>query len=66
MKKATKNPCFCDACQRYYSISTLAERWDFSRKTIIRMISSGKLNVKRIGGSVRIPHSELLKVIEDI
>ncbi|MFW9941609.1 MAG: hypothetical protein ACFFFT_11255 [Candidatus Thorarchaeota archaeon] len=30
------------------------------------MINSGKIKAKRIGGSVRIPHSELMKVIDDV
>ncbi|MFX1538553.1 MAG: helix-turn-helix domain-containing protein [Promethearchaeota archaeon] len=66
MKKVTPNLCFCEACQRFYSISTIAERWDLSQKTIRRMINGGQIKAKRIRGSVRIPHSELLKVIEDI
>ena len=66
MKKRTDNPCSCVACQKYYSIKHLAAQWDLSPKTIRRMINSGKMKAKRIGGSVRVPHSELLKVIDDI
>ena len=66
MKNRTENHCSCDACQKYYSIKRLALQWDLSPKTIRRMINSGKMRAKRIGGSVRVPHSELLKVIDDI
>ena len=66
MKRQTQNPCLCDACQRYYSIATLAERWDISEKSIRRWIQIGKLKSKRIGGSVRIAHSEVVKVVSDI
>ena len=41
-------------------------QWDVSQKTIRRMINSGKMRAKRIGGSVRIPYSELSKVINDL
>jgi hypothetical protein len=30
------------------------------------MINSGKIKAKRIGGSVRIPHSEIVKAINDV
>jgi len=66
MKKGTEKSCSCEACQKYYSITHLALQWDMSPKTIRRMVNAGKMKAKRIGGSVRIPHSELLKVIDDI
>jgi excisionase family DNA binding protein len=65
MKKQTNNYCLCEACQRYYSISSIADKWDVSQKTIRRMINSGKIQAKRIGGSIRIPHSELAKIPSD-
>jgi excisionase family DNA binding protein len=66
MKKRTDNQCLCDACQSYYSIATLAIKWDVSPKTVRRWIANGKLHPKRIGGSVRIPHSEVVKIISNI
>ena len=65
-EKTQNNHIFCEACQRYYSIASLADLWDLSQKTIRRMIDSGQLRAKRIRGSVRIPHSEVVKVINDI
>ena len=56
----------CDACQQFYSLSTLAAMWDMSTKTIRRMIQNGRLKPKRINGSVRIPHSEIVKCIDEI
>ena len=55
----------CEVCQQFYSISTLAAMWDMSSRTIKRMIQSGKLKAKRINGSVRIAHSELLRAIDE-
>jgi hypothetical protein len=56
----------CEICQQYYSVRRLAEMWDLSQKTIKRMIQNDKLKAKRINGSVRIPHSEIVKAIGDV
>ena len=53
------------ACQQYFSIATLAERFELSEKTIRRMITEGRLKAKRICGSIRIPHTELAKIIQE-
>ena len=55
----------CKACQKYFSIATLAERFELSEKTIRRMITEGRLKAKRIRGSIRIPHTELAKIVRD-
>lgn len=55
----------CKACQKYHSISAVAEHFELSEKTIRRMITEGQLKAKRIGGSIRIPHAELVKIIRD-
>jgi len=55
----------CKACQKYYSIATLAERFELSPKTLRRMITDGRLKARRIGGSIRVPHSELAKIVRD-
>ena len=65
-RKEKPSPCYCEACQNHYSITTLAKRWDVSPKTIRRWIKDGKLHSKRIGGSVRIPHSEAVKIVSEI
>ncbi len=38
---------------------------DLSQKTVRRLINAGQIKPKRIGGSVRIAHSELVKIITD-
>lgn len=55
----------CPHCQKYYRLKTLAATFDISEKTLRRMITEGKLKAKRIGGSIRIAHSELNKIIQD-
>ena len=56
----------CESCQRFYKISTVAERWDMSQKTVRRMIAAGKLKVKRINGCIRVSHSEIRRAVDDI
>lgn len=61
----TEPACGCKACQKYFSIASLAVQFDLSQKTIRRMITEGRLKAKRIGGSIRISHEELSKIIRD-
>jgi len=61
----TEHKAGCTFCQHYYSVATLAERFELSEKTIRRMITEGKLKAKKIRGSVRIPHDELAKLLQD-
>ena len=56
----------CMTCQRYYKISTLAEIFDMSAKTIRRRIADGKIKIVRIHGQIRIPHGEIVRSIIDI
>ncbi len=66
MKNAfQKHHLHCEICQQYYSIKSLALMWDMSQRTVKRMIERDELRAKRIGGSWRIPHSEVAKVIND-
>ena len=53
------------SCRKYYKISKMAEMLDVSEKTLRRMIADRRIKAVRIGGSVRIPHSELHKMIQD-
>ena len=55
----------CSHCQKYYGLKTLAETFDISEKTLRRMITEGRLKAKRIRGSIRIPHAELPKIIQE-
>lgn len=45
--------------KRFASLSEAAERYDVSERTIRRLIADGKLKALRIGGSIRIPLTEL-------
>ena len=66
MNHAPVNPNLdCKACQKYFSIATLAAQLELSPKTIRRMITEGRLKAKRIRGSIRIPHTELAKIIQE-
>ncbi len=56
--------CPCVACQRYYSISTVAEKLDYSVGRIRQFVKKGILKTKLVNGAKRIPHSELLKIIK--
>ena len=55
----------CLHCQKYYRLKALAETFDISEKTLRRMITNRMIKAKRIGGSIRIPHSELSKIIRE-
>lgn len=46
-----------------YKISEFSDLVSLSEKTIRSLISYGKITAIKIGGSVRIPHSELLKIL---
>ncbi len=55
----------CDLCQKYYRIPVLAGMFDVSEKTIRRMITDRRIRANRIAGCIRIPHSELSKIVQD-
>ncbi len=55
----------CEICQQFFSVKKVAQMLDLSQKTVRRLINAGKIKPKRIGGSVRIAHSELVKIITD-
>lgn len=55
----------CRSCQQFYRIRAVCAMLDVSEKTIRRMIANGQLKAKRIGGSIRIPHEELAKIIRE-
>ncbi len=59
-----KVSCPCVACQKYYSISTVAEKLDYSVGRIRQFVKKGILKTKLVNGAKRIPHSELLKIIK--
>ena len=51
--------------QQHYSIKTVSEIYELSEKTIRKWIRTGKLRAHKIGGSVRIPKSELVRLVEE-
>ena len=63
LPKSTDTLCPCG--QQYYRLAKVAELFDVSEKTLRRMITNRQLKAKRIGGSIRIPHDELAKVVRE-
>jgi len=63
MERNTENR--CNSCQQFYKISTVAERWDMSQKTIRRMVAAGLIRTKRIHGRIRISSTEVAKAIKE-
>ena len=61
--KNTKN--HCDSCQQFYKISTVAQRWDMSQRTIRRMVAAGLIRTRRIHGRIRISSTEIAKAIKE-
>ncbi|MCA9741405.1 helix-turn-helix domain-containing protein [candidate division KSB1 bacterium] len=55
----------CRACQKHYRLAAVAEMFDLSEKTVRRMVTERRIKAKRIGGSIRIPHAEVVKMVED-
>jgi excisionase family DNA binding protein len=53
----------CD--QQYFSVATVAKRFEISEKTVRRMIAESRIKAKRIRGSIRISHEELEKLIRE-
>ena len=51
---------------KLWTIAELARAMGLSVRTVRRMITSGKIQIKRpTVRSVRIPHSEVLRLLED-
>ena len=55
----------CPCGQQYYRLAKVAELFDVSEKTLRRMITNRQLKATRIGGSIRIPHEELAKIVRE-
>ena len=51
--------------QKYYSIKTVSEMLSVTDKHIRNMLKGKRMKGVRIGGAIRIPHSELVKAIKD-
>ena len=59
------NEAQCPCGQQYYRLAKVALMFDVSEKTLRRMITNCQLKAKRIGGSIRIPHDELAKIVRE-
>ena len=59
---------FCEHCgsplERHYSIESAAELFDCSQQFFRNLIRDRKIGFVKVGRLVRIPASELLKIIE--
>lgn len=52
--------------QQHYRLKDVAEMLSVSEKPVYRWVSDGTLRAHRIAGSVRVPKTELLKIIREI
>ncbi len=52
--------------QQHYKLKDVASMCSVSVKTVYRWLYEGRLTAHRIGGSVRIPRTELLRIINKI
>ncbi len=50
--------------EEYYSINTLAKRYDMSKDFWRKRISSGEVKAVKLGRSVRIPKEEVDKIVK--
>lgn len=51
--------------QKYYKISTVADQFEISEDTVRKWLKSIKLKGHKLGGAVRIPHTELINFVKD-
>ena len=65
-----RNKRFCEECgsplERHYSIESAAKLFDCSQQFFRNLVRDRKIGYVKAGRLVRIPHSELLKLIEII
>ena len=52
--------------EQLYSLQSAAEKLDVSVRTVRRLIKEHDVVVKRVGKRIRIPETELQKVVQDI
>ena len=52
--------------QKHYKLKDVAEMCSVSQKTVHRWINSKRLKVHRIAGNLRIPRTEIIKLIERV
>ena len=51
--------------EQLYSLQSAAEKLDVSVRTVRRLIKEHELVVKRVGSRIRIPETELQKVVQE-
>ncbi|NIR48291.1 helix-turn-helix domain-containing protein [candidate division KSB1 bacterium] len=52
--------------QQHYRLRDVAKMCAVSEKTVYRWVYEGRLKAHRIAGSVRVPRTELLKIIQPL
>ena len=60
-EKILPKPHRLNEVEECYTMREVANAWDISVKTVSREIARGNLGVFRVGRSIRIPRSELLR-----
>ena len=67
MKRNIKHSVFCEFCgapvEKYFSVETCARLCDLSIEFFRKRIRKKEIGFVKIGGAVRIPASELIKII---
>ena len=51
--------------QKHYKISTVAELYEISEDTVRKWLKCKKIKGHKLGGSVRIPRTELINFVKD-
>ena len=52
--------------ERHYSIATLAKLFDLSSDFWRKRITSGEVKAVRLGGAIRVPESEVRKIVQNV
>ncbi len=52
--------------KQYYSVKRVANMFEISEKTLRRIIRNRKIELIRIGGSIRLSESEIPKLFEEL
>jgi len=68
MKRNIKQPTYCEFCgaplEKYFSVETCAKLCDLSVEFFRKRIRKKEIGFVKIGGAVRIPANELIKIIK--
>lgn len=52
--------------QQHYKPKDIAKMFNVSEKSVYRWVYEGRLQANKIGGSIRVPRTELLKIVKPL